>query len=189
VTADDSGRPKYRGKGPQPRRSAASYTRRPPRALEPRSANAAVKDVLSLYGLTNEIRANRIHTEWADLVGPRIAARTRPYGITGKTLIIDVASSAWVQELNLLRGQILAGLLERVGEPRLFEELKFRLASGRSGDRPAPQPPRRAPARVASSEPEPATGLAREQIAREVEKVDDLELRELIARVRISNNR
>jgi hypothetical protein len=35
----------------------------------------------------------------------------------------------------------------------------------------------------------PATGAAREQIVREVEVVDDAELRGLIARVRITNDR
>lgn len=159
----------------------------PPRALETRSADAAVRDVLALYGITDEIRANRLLTEWADLVGPRIAARTRPYGITGRALVIEVASSAWLHELNLLRGQILTGLLARLGEPRLFDDLRFRLASGAS--RALPPRPRSRPTQATRPPPAPATGVARENIVREVEQVDDLELRELIARVRIDNNR
>lgn len=152
-----------------------------------RSAADAVKAALSFRGIADEVRAQRVLTEWADLVGPKIANRTRPYGVTERVLVIEVASSAWLHELNLLKAQILAGLLDRLGEPRLFDDLRFKLA-GRGGRatliRPRPRPS--APARPA---PTPATGAAREQIVREVEQVDDEELRELIARVRIENDR
>lgn len=161
---------------------------RPRRTREVRSASDAVKALLKFHGISDEIRAQRVLTEWSDLVGPRIAERTRPHGVSERTLVIEVASSAWLQELNLLRPQILAGLLERLGAPRLFDDLKFKLAGGR-GQRPDLPRPRTRPAKPTPPPPIPATGIARERIAKEVEKVDDLELRELIARVRISNNR
>ena len=160
--------------------------KRPPRALEPRTAAAAVGAALQFRGITDEVRKNRLLTEWADLVGPKISSRTRPFGVVNKTLVIEVASSAWLQELNLLRTQILSGLLERLGEPRLFDELKFKLASGRTH---APVRPPARPAQPPRPPAQPATGVAREQIVREAEAVDDAELRELIARVRITNNR
>ncbi len=160
--------------------------KRPPRALEPRTAAAAVGAALQFRGITDEVRKNRLLTEWADLVGPKISSRTRPFGVVDKTLVIEVASSAWLQELNRLRTQILAGLLERLGEPRLFDELKFKLASGRTQ---APVRPPSRPTTPMRPPTQPATGLAREQIVREAEAVDDAELRELIARVRIANDR
>jgi predicted nucleic acid-binding Zn ribbon protein len=171
-----------------PRRgpSRTSSGKRPARALALRPAAAAIADALEFHHITDDVRRNRVLTEWEDLVGPRIAARTRPYGISDRALIIDVVSSAWLQELTLLKGQLLPNLLARVGEPRLFDDLRFKLA-GRTGARP--EPPRRRPPKVDAPPPErtPATGLARENIVREVEAVDDLELRELIARVRIQN--
>lgn len=167
---------------------AKGSTRRPSRALEPRSAKAAIGALLKFHGIADEVRARRVLTEWADLVGPRIASRTRPYGVNERTLVIEVASAAWMQELNLLRTQILTSLLERMGEPRLFDELKFKLA-GRGGPRPDDARARSKPAAPSRPATAPATGLARERIVREVEKVDDLELRELIARVRIDNDR
>jgi len=161
--------------------------KRPPRALEARSARDAVRAALEFRGVSDSVRAERLIAEWTELVGAKIASRTRPYGVSERTLVIEVASSAWLHELNLLRAQILLGLLERLGEPRLFDELKFRLA-GRSGARPAPQrrphPPPPPPRTQI-----PATGAARERIVREVERVDDDELRELIARVRIAHDR
>ena len=174
-------------RGAGPRGPRAAY-KRPARALEVRSARDAVKAALQFHGISDEVRAQRVLTEWSDLVGPRIASRTRPYGVAERALIIEVASSAWLHELNLLRTQILGGLIERLGEPRLFDELKFKLA-GRSGPRPDMQRPRARPAPPSRPPPTPATGVARERIVREVESVDDLELRELIARVRIGNDK
>jgi predicted nucleic acid-binding Zn ribbon protein len=153
-----------------------------------RSAGDAVKAALAFHGISDQVRAERVLTEWTELVGAKIASRTRPYGVVERALVIEVASSAWLHELNLLRAQILGGLLDRLGEPRLFDELKFKLA-GRSGGRPTLIRPKPRPARPAPKPATPATGAAREQIAREVEKIDDDELRELVARVRIQNGR
>lgn len=159
-----------------------------PRQRAPTSAAVAIKNALDFRGIADEVRGERLVTEWAELVGAKIAERTRPDGITDRVLWIEVATSAWLHELNLLRPQLLAGLLERLGEPRLFDDIKFRLAGRRRREPTSvPRPRRRTlPARVI---PRPATGGAREQIVREVAAVDDIELRELIARVRITNDR
>lgn len=170
---------------PRPR-----FVRRGPvRANEPRSAKAAIGAALAFRGIANDVRAETLVADWLELVGPKIAARTRPDGIYDRTLVIEVVSSAWLQELNMLRAQILAGLLERVGMPRLFDELRFKIA-GRSRRDDVIRPRPRA---VAAKPPRPftmpATGMAREKIVREVEAIDDEELRELIARVRIANDK
>jgi hypothetical protein len=160
----------------------------PPRALGATRAGDAVAKALALHGLSEEIRGQRLLTEWSDLVGPKIATRTRPDGITDRVLWIEVATSAWMHELNMLRPQLVKGLTERLGEPRLFDDVRFKLA-GRNrratltvpGARRPPPPPRPLPM--------PATGVAREKIVREVATVDDAELRELIARVRITHDK
>ena len=156
-----------------------------------RTAREAVGAALAFHGVTDEVRAERLIAEWNDYVGERIAKRTRPIAIENRVLEIEVASSAWLHELSLLRAQILAGLLERVGTPRLFDDLKFRIA-GRSRERSlvrATAPQRLRPPAAQKPAVPPASGLEREQILRETEQIDDDELRELIARVRISNNK
>ena len=162
--------------------------RQQPRSFAVETAARAVANVLSLHGIADSVRAERLVTEWTELVGPKIASRTRPDGIHDRVLWIEVATSAWLQELNLLRAQLLAGLVERLGEPRLFDDLKFRLAGRRSKNqivvprgRPQPKPPKPLPL--------PATGAAREQIVRDASAIDDEELRELIARVRITHDK
>ena len=162
--------------------------RGPYRALEPRSAARAIASALQFAGISDEIRGQRVLTEWAELVGAKIAQRTRPDGVTDRVLWVEVVSSAWLHELNLLKPQLLRGLTERLGQPRLFDEIRFKLA-GRSRREPAADARARArPAQVRPA-PIPATGANREKIVAEVASVDDVELRELIARVRITNDK
>jgi len=160
---------------------------RPPRTLSPQLASAAGAAALELHGITDEIRANRAVTEWTELVGPKLAQRTRPDGITDRVLWIEVATSAWLHELNLLRAPLLATLRDRLGEPALFDDLRFRLAGQRRRDPVGLRPGRKVP--PARPVTPPATGAARERIVREASAVDDEELRELIARVRITHDR
>lgn len=151
-------------------------------------ASRAISNALKLHGIADQVRAERLVTEWVDLVGQKIATKTRAHGISERILIIEVVTSAWMHELNMLKPRLLAGLLERFGQPALFDDIRFRLAgSSRTKPTLVPQPktkPKYMPPAVA-----PATGAAREQIVKEVEAVDDVELRELIARVRITNDR
>ena len=158
------------------------------RALDTRPASEAVAAALALHGITDQVRAGRVLTEWSDLVGPKIAQRTRPDGITDRVLWVEVATSAWLHELNLLRPQLLDNLRQRLGEPRLFDELKFRLAGRHRRESVTLRPPRK-PAPPPRPMPAPATGATRERIVREASAVDDAELRELIARIRITHDR
>lgn len=165
-----------------------SARRKLPRIGAIQTASEAVANALEHHGITDDVRANRVLTEWTELVGPRIAQRTRPDGVTDRMLWVEVATSAWLHELNLLRPQLLTCLRERLGEPALFDDLRFRLAGANRRPRvalrapPRPMPPSRPAA-------PPATGAARERIVREASAVDDDELRELIARVRITHDR
>jgi len=163
--------------------------KRPPRALAVVSARDAIRAALDFRRITDQVRGERIVTEWTELVGPRIAQRTRPDRIVDRVLWIEVASSAWLHELSLLKPQLLRGLLERFGAPALFDDLRLRLAGGRRRDAVTVPRGRRHPAAAPQPPARPATGAAREAIVSEVAAVDDDELRELIARVRITHDR
>jgi predicted nucleic acid-binding Zn ribbon protein len=159
-----------------------------PRTLGTQPAAAAVAAALEHHGITEQVRAGRVVTEWTELVGARIAQRTRPDAVVDRVLWVEVATSAWLHELNLLRPQLLENLITRIGKPALFDELKFRLA-GRTRRDPVVLRAARKPPPPARPAPPPATGIARERIIREAGAVDDDELRELIARVRITHDR
>ncbi len=46
-------------------------------------------------------------TEWQERVGPRIAAVTQALRVSEGTLFVSVSSSAWMMELDLMKGELL----------------------------------------------------------------------------------
>lgn len=65
--------------------------------------------------------------EWHERVGDSIGEVTRAQGVSGTTLFVEVKSSAWLMELNLMKEEIL----NRVNEGRdqsLIERIVFVLA-------------------------------------------------------------
>lgn len=65
--------------------------------------------------------------EWEDRVGEAIGQVTRARGVRDDTLFVEVKSSAWLMELNLMKEEILA----RVNQSRkegLIERIVFVLA-------------------------------------------------------------
>jgi predicted nucleic acid-binding Zn ribbon protein len=80
---------------------------------------APLREALEAYlkraGIARRLEQASVIPEWRALVGPQIAAVTTPKLVTRDgTLIVDVASSAWIQELQLMSPTIL----KRLGEHR-----------------------------------------------------------------------
>lgn len=73
-----------------------------------------VGDVLGRFlarrGLSAKVEAAATVTEWAERVGPRIAAVTEPLRVSEGTLFVAVASSAWMMELDLMKPALLRHL-------------------------------------------------------------------------------
>ena len=174
---------------PRPRR-----TLRQRRKKDIAPAGEAIADALAFSGLSGAVRAHRIVTEWASMVGERIAARTWPDGLKDRVLWIRVASSAWLHELTLVRAQILDGIHRVLGEPRLVDELKLHIGVRKqvdADDQLAMVTQARGRRRAAPPKPlgPPATGEAKAKIERETADIADPELRELIRTVRVRHDR
>lgn len=48
-----------------------------------------------------------VAVHWERLVGPHIARVTRGTRVSGSTLFVEVASAAWLTELNMMRHDLL----------------------------------------------------------------------------------
>jgi predicted nucleic acid-binding Zn ribbon protein len=75
----------------------------------------AVGEVLRRYlaraGLTRRLAQAQVIPDWPRLVGPQIAAVTEPQSVTPDgTLFVRVATSAWMNELQLMGPQIMAAV-------------------------------------------------------------------------------
>ena len=102
-------------------------TRRRPN--EPMAVQEALQRYLKSAGLEERIDEAAAVPEWAERVGPGIAAVTTPLRVTGGTLLVAVRSSAWLMELKLME----ASILERVNAGRKhgkFVRIRFVMSEG-----------------------------------------------------------
>lgn len=82
---------------------------------------------LKKKGLEGEVEGQEALDRWAEVVGEKIARVARPMGLARGVLYVEVRSSAWMSELNLMRHQILARLNAGRDGGRV-ERILFRLA-------------------------------------------------------------
>ncbi|WDN89730.1 hypothetical protein BuS5_02698 [Desulfosarcina sp. BuS5] len=63
---------------------------------------------------------------WANLVGEVIAKDSKPAAFRKKILIVHVSDSAWIQQLQFLKKDIIKSINDFFGK-RLVEDINFRI--------------------------------------------------------------
>jgi len=94
--------------------------RRPPMRRAAKAGDL-LDTLLAGWGIDARLRQYQAITIWAEVVGPQIAARTRPEKIRDGVLEVCVDQPTWMQQLQLLKPQILAKLNARLGDTPLRE--------------------------------------------------------------------
>jgi predicted nucleic acid-binding Zn ribbon protein len=84
---------------------------------------------LSRSGLSAKVEAASALLEWAEKVGPQIAAVTEPLRVSEGTLFVAVSTSAWMMELNLMKGDLMRHLNAGKGEGKI-RQLVFVMGEG-----------------------------------------------------------
>ncbi len=79
-------------------------------------------------------RAQKAMRKWPEAVGTLLAAKGTPDQYEKGTLWIAAEGSAWAQEFQLRKHQILDRLNEIAGEKALFSDLRARVRPPRSLD-------------------------------------------------------
>jgi predicted nucleic acid-binding Zn ribbon protein len=93
------------------------------RRSAPRPASVALRGALAAAAPKTRLAA--VQAAWAEVVGERIAAAAAPVGERGGELQVSCTDSVWAQELDLMQGQLLERLRDRLGE-QAPESLRFR---------------------------------------------------------------
>jgi predicted nucleic acid-binding Zn ribbon protein len=70
-----------------------------------------------------------VQTVWPKVAGEHIAAVSTPVSERAGTVTVECTQSVWVEELDLMQGQLLERLREELGE-RAPQALKFRVERG-----------------------------------------------------------
>jgi predicted nucleic acid-binding Zn ribbon protein len=86
----------------------------------------AIGEVLERYlarlggGLAKRLKQAQVIPDWARLVGPQIAAVTQPESVAPDgTLFVRVATSPWMNELQLMAPEIMARINAGRGPGRI----------------------------------------------------------------------
>jgi predicted nucleic acid-binding Zn ribbon protein len=83
--------------------------------------------LLRKLGLERRTREARIALEWERVVGDTIARHSKPAGVRGKTLLVNVDSSVWLAELNrYFKDAMIEKIQAELGETRI-SDIRFRI--------------------------------------------------------------
>lgn len=93
----------------------------------PERIGGLVEGLLRARGLAEGVERASVFPEWAELVGPEIARVANPVGFDRATLFVEVRSSSWLMELEMMERRILAKLNAERRRGK-FEKIVFRLA-------------------------------------------------------------
>lgn len=97
------------------------------------TVGSVVNQVLQKIEVRIDDPCHAVIAVWEEVVGARIAEHARPTALEGRTLKVEVDSSAWRYELSSFRaGQIKSGINNRFGRG-MIEKIVFRLARKKSG--------------------------------------------------------
>jgi predicted nucleic acid-binding Zn ribbon protein len=90
----------------------------------PERVGASLKPILDKIDREGAFGIVRLVKVWPEIVGETIARRTEVTSLKFHTAVVKVSSAMWIQELNLMRAQILARITERLGDDSV-RELRF----------------------------------------------------------------
>ncbi len=141
-------------------------------AKRPDKISHTLERMLKARGLESRLSEYRILGLWERTVGDAIARHARPLSLRGKKLTLSVDSPAWMQQLSLLKPELIEKINTNMGRPAV-SDITLRLGEVARTDRR----PEEKPAAI------PLDQEDREKIERYVVNISDLETRDAVKRV------
>ena len=93
----------------------------------PVRVDSVLAAVLEKHGVKEQVERMSVLDFWPELVGEHVAQVTRAKSVSEATLFVEVRTSAWMMELNIMKGEFLARVNERLRDAPL-ERIVFVLA-------------------------------------------------------------
>ena len=103
-----------RGRLPREPRRRASGPRR--EAGDPQLFGQAIADLLAARGWEQSAAVGGVFGRWADIVGPDLAAHTKPESFTDGEVLLVADSTAWATQVRLLARTLVRRLNEELGD-------------------------------------------------------------------------
>jgi predicted nucleic acid-binding Zn ribbon protein len=130
---------------------------------------------LNQPGLRSKMREQKILDAWDRVVGRAIAEVTQPARVRNRVLQVKVINSIWMQELQFHKPLMIQKLNEFLGDS-LLQDLRFVLGGREEKTLPESEEGHGKRSQELSAE-------ERERIEKEVSRLPDLEMREILFRL------
>src|ERR1022692_4134149 len=102
----------------------------------PEQIGAAMQPLLDRIDREGHCASVRLAKAWPEIVGEAIARRTEIVSLKFHTAVVKVSGAMWIQELNLMKSQILARVTQRLGDDAA-RDAEIDRAAGVEGSRVA----------------------------------------------------
>lgn len=109
---------------------------------QPELLGKALAGVLDALDTRGQFALFRLVRVWPQVAGDAIARHTEISSLKFHTAVIKVSTAMWIQELNLMRRQILSKLIEAMGDDSV-RDLRFVKGTLSRHNRPRPAPSKR----------------------------------------------
>jgi len=83
-----------------------------------------LETVLRDRAFRGDIEAYKVFSQWAEIVGQKVATHTRPVRMGDKLLYVEVDDHLWLAQLRYMKTDMLRKI-DRAIKPGLFKDLKF----------------------------------------------------------------
>lgn len=115
------------------------------RLKHPLQLSALLESVFAGKPLQKRLREARVWEVWQEAVGEQIASRAKPLSFRDGVLTVAVSGSAWLQQLSLMKPEIIQNLNEAAGEA-IVRDIFFKQGKISATEKePAPLPRKKAP--------------------------------------------
>lgn len=141
-----------------------------PKMKQPVPLAALLEAVFAGKPAERRLREAKVWQVWNEAVGEQIAAKSQPAAFRDGTLTVKVSGSAWLQQLSLMKQEIIHHLNAAVGSPLVTDIFFKQGALTNRSDKSATSPP---PKRALSE-------TEKRQVAELAAPVADPELREAL---------
>ena len=94
------------------------------------SIGSVIAKVLDRRHSPTDMELTRVWELWEKIVGRAVAQNAQPSAFKGKLLLVDVVSSAWLQQLRFIKADIIIRVNEAFGKD-IVDDIKFRIGTFR----------------------------------------------------------
>jgi predicted nucleic acid-binding Zn ribbon protein len=86
------------------------------RREDPQSLTSAIEGLVDTRGWQQRAAMGSVFGRWTEIVGPDLAAHTRPDGFADGELAVTADSTAWATQVRLLAAQLVRRLNAELGD-------------------------------------------------------------------------